>query len=310
MNNNTNNESLHLKYRPRSLDKVVGNETTVAALKAMLAKGTLPHTILLSGPRGSGKTTIARILKDELECSDMDWHEINSSSDRGIDGIRRIASDLHNHPAAGPVKIYFFDECHNILPLPQETALKMWEEPPKHVYFFLATTDPEDLIPTVRDRCNPMPVRALTFKELERLCDYVCGKEGIELSDKVKDDLVASADGSARMLLVLLDKIRHLDESQQAEAIAQKLAEENEAIDLCRALIEKKTWKDVAKILQNLKGEPEKTRWAVLGYARSVLLRQGTYQAYLVIDAFARPFFDSKAAGLAMACFEAIQAKG
>lgn len=304
------NESLHLKYRPKSLDKVVGNETTVAALKAMLSKGTLPHVILFSAPSGCGKTSLARILKDELECSDFDWHEVNSSSDRGIDGMRSIQRDMHLSPVSGPVKIYFMDESHNLTQNAMESALKMWEDTPAHVYFFLATTEPEKLLPTVRTRCCDMPLRPLTFKELERLCDYVCGKEQIELSDKVKDDLVASADGSARMLLVLLDKIRHLDESQQAEAIAQKLAEENEAIDLCRALIDKKTWKDVAKILQNLKGEPEKTRWAVLGYARSVLLRQGTYQAYLVIDAFARPFFDSKAAGLAMACFEAIQSKG
>jgi hypothetical protein len=110
--------------------------------------------------------------------------------------------------------------------------------------------------------------------------------------------------------MVLLDKISNLDEDDQVEAIQQKMAEENEAIELCRALIKKEPWKKVASILQNLKADPESVRYSVLGYARSVLLRETNqekaYGAYHVITCFADNFYDSKQAGLVMASYEAI----
>jgi DNA polymerase III subunit gamma/tau len=305
----TANESLHLKYRPKTLDRVVGNETTVAALRAMLAKGTVPHVMLLSGPRGSGKTTIARILKTELKCHDLDFRELNAADNRGIDTIRGIRQTMHNHPAAGPVRIWLVDEAALLTSEAQSAALKMWEDTPAHCYFFLATTDPDNLLPTIRDRCHPMPVRALTYKELEGLCDYVADEEMIELSDGVKDDLVAAAQGSARMLLVLLDKVANLDAAQQQAAIQEGVAEQTEAYDLFWALMNKKKWPTVSGMLKNLKSEPEKARWSILGLARVELLKSGNYQAYAIIDCFSRNFYDSKAAGLVMACFEAVSSK-
>ena len=151
-----------------------------------------------------------------------------------------------------------------------------------------------------------MPVRLLTYEEMTKLVKRTCKREKIELSDDILDELVGSSQGSARTALVLLDKISNLEESQRVEAMQQKLAEDNEAIDLCRLLIKKASWGKIATVLKNLKGEPESTRYAVLGYARSVLLQKPDTQAYMVIECFKEPFYNSKAAGLAGACFESI----
>lgn len=301
-------EELYKRHRPQRLSRVVGNSDTVATLENMLKRGTLPHVLLFHGPSGCGKTTLARILRTRLDCHDMDFREVNSSSFRGIDSVRDIARMMNLAPV-GPCRIYIIDECHKMTNDAQNAALKMLEDTPSHVYFFLCTTDPQKLIKPIRTRCCEMPVRLLTYTELEGLATRVAKREKIDIPENVMDELVSSAQGAARTLLVLLDKIANLEPGEMEEAIQSKLSEESEAIELCRALIKRRSWNVVAKILKNLKGDPEAVRWAVLGYARSVLLGsgEGLGQAYVVIDCFKEPFYESKGAGLVAACFEAIQ---
>lgn len=299
---------LYKKYRPKRFEDLIGCTSTATALAAMVEKGTLPHTILLSGPSGTGKTTIARILKGALECHDFDYQEINSAKNRGIDTMRDIERTMYNAPAAGPCRVYLFDEFHKCTNDAQNAALKMMEDTPKHVYFILATTESNKLINAIVGRCSPMPVRSLTHNELEGLVRDVSKKEKLEIDEEVVDSLAAAANGSARTALVLLEKIFNLPVQERLAAIAEKQAEENQAIDLCRILIKGAKWRAVADILKNLTAEPDDVRWAVLGYARQVLLKGGAdlQSAYIVIECFAKPFYDSKAAGLAAACYEAI----
>lgn len=297
---------IYKRHRPRELSRVVGNEETVEALSRMIEKKKVPHTILFSGPSGCGKTSLARIVARALDCSEMDLQEMNCSSERGIDTIRKIKSVMSLSPIGGKCRVWILDEFHQTTRDAQDAALKMMEDTPDHVYFFLCTTDPQKLIPTIRSRCTDMPVRLLTYKELTSLVSRVARKEAIELDDKVRDELCDLAAGGARKALVLLDKIRDVDPRKQIEAMQVKSEEEQEAIDLCRALLKKKKWSEVSKILRELKGEPESIRWAVLGYARAILLSKGDHQAYVVIGAFENHFYDSKQAGLARAAYEAI----
>lgn len=253
-----------------------------------------------------GKTTLARILKDSLECHDMDFKEVNSSSFRGIDTIRDIARVMNLAPV-GKCRIWLLDEVHKLSNDAQNAALKMLEDTPGHVYFFLCTTEPNKLIKAILTRCCEMPVRLLREQELEGLIQRVCKRENLALAQDVLDELVVSAQGSARTALVLLDKIANLPEGDRKRAIADKLAEDNEAIELCRALMAKAPWKKIASLLKNLKGEPEAIRWNVMGYARAVLLSgKQEAQAYFIIESFKQPFFDSKENGLVAACYEAL----
>jgi DNA polymerase III gamma/tau subunit len=285
---------------------MIGNNETVAALKNMLERKTLPHTILFHGPSGCGKTTLARILRDELKCHEMDFREMNCSDFRGIDSIREIIRAMTLAPVGGKCRIWLLDEVHKMTSDGQNAALKMLEDTPSHVYFFLCTTEPQKILKTILTRCCEMPVRLLDNDELEHLLKRTAKRERIKLSNKVLDHIVEGSQGSARTALVVLDKISNLDEDERIKAIEDKLEEENEAIELCRALIKKKSWPTVAKILKNLKGEPESVRWSVLGYARSVLLSHKSAEAYDIICAFEEPFYNSKGAGLARACFESI----
>lgn len=294
------------KYRPDTLSKVVGCDATTRGLAAFLASETLPHAILFHGPSGCGKTTLARIVKDELNCHDLDFREVNSSSFRGVDSVRDIQKVMGYAPCAGKVRVWLLDEVHKLTNDAQNAALKMLEDTPGHVYFFLCTTDPTKLIKALRGRCTEMPVAGLTRDDLGGVVDRVAKKEKVELASDVRDAIVDSSDGSPRVALVLLEKIAALAPADREAAVAEKAAELNECIDLCRLLIKKAPWKAVTAVLANLKGEPEDVRRGVAGYARSVLLKEANHQAYLVADCFSRNFYDSGNVGLVVACFEAV----
>ena len=299
---------MYHRHRPTSLDQIVGNTETVLSLKNYLKDGTLPHAVLFTGPFGSGKTTTARILKDELDCSDLDFKECNAAQNRGIEFIREIQGKVGLAPASGPVRVWLLDEAHELTPNAQSAALKMTEDIPNHTYFFLATSKPHELDNAFKSRFCPMPFRSLGYKELEELCDRICDKEKITLDDEVKDELVASAQGSARLLLVLLDKVATLTPEQQKQALADKVAAEETGFALAQALIQRKPWNKVAELLKNITEDPETVRRSVLGYARKVLLsnNKDSTQAFLIIGSFRRNFYDGGAAELAASCYESL----
>ena len=122
---------LYQKHRPVTLDDVVGQPVAVASVRQLLADGGVPHVLLFSGPSGCGKTTLARILQRELECSDLDWHEINSASFRGIDTVRQIQDDLIYRPVSGRSRIWLIDEAHQVTGTAQEAMLKILEDMPR-----------------------------------------------------------------------------------------------------------------------------------------------------------------------------------
>ncbi len=303
---------LYKKYRPKSLDKVIGQNNSIKVLKSFLKGKSLPHTLLFSGPSGCGKTTLARILRKELKCGKYDFKEINGADKAGVDDMRNIRTDMWKAPIAGKCRVWLIDEAHKITSAGQDMCLKMLEDTPSHVYFMLATTDPQKLKKTIRTRCTEIAVRSLTNKSILKVLSYVCKMEKINLSKDVENRIIESSDGSARKALVFLNQVMKLeDEEDMIEAIKAATAEV-QAIAIARALLNPHTkWIAMTKILkETLNEEPEQVRWMVLTYARKVLLSGGTLssRAYLVIDAFRDHFYDSKHAGLAAACFEVIVA--
>lgn len=299
---------LYKKYRPVDLDRIVGNASTVKALRSMLDRKQVPHSILFSGPSGCGKTTLARLLAAALECGDMDLSELDASQFRGIETIRDVQHVVNLMPVGGKCRVWILDECHQLTKDAQTACLKLIEDTPEHAYFFWCTTTPEKLLPTVVNRCTSLPVEQLKSDEVEYLVRRVAKKESLDVSSRGVEAIVEHSGGSARKALVILDKVGRLPRDEQAAAAAIPSEDEKATIDLCRALIKKAPWVDIAKILKALKAEPEEVRHGVLGYARAVLLGSNgkDVRPFTVICAFEQPFYNGGPAALARACYEAV----
>ncbi len=300
------NTSLAVKYRPTMLRDFLGNENTTDALRSMMEREEIPHTLLFTGPSGCGKTTLARIVAKRLKCSEHDLQELNTADFRGIDTIRDVIRNMSLCPMSGPYRVWILDEVHQLSKDGQHALLKALEDTPKHVYFLLATTDPEKLLPTIRTRCVTFDVKPLDDPNMKGLLVKVVTLEQAQVPPPVLDQIVQDSLGSARMALSILDKIINMDAGDMLAAAKQSAAQQNEAIDLSRALIGKRPWKEIARIIQGITQEPESVRRVVLGYASAVLLKSGQPQAYVVLDCFRQDFFTTGKPGLTMAAYMAV----
>lgn len=298
---------LHTDCRPDSFEKMVANSTTIKSLQSVLEREDRPHALLFTGPRGCGKTTLARIVANQLGCSTSELVEINSSNNRGIDTARDIISNMHFKPLTGKVRVYLLDEVHKTTGDFQNAMLKALEEPPSHVYFILCTTDPDKLLPTIRSRCSTFPVQKLSARQIEDLLRRVIKQKKLKVSDDALAEIARSVDGEPRQALIVLDQIRDADDADIAKIIRESQIEEKQVIDLCRRLLHAKaSWESVTSILKGLEADPEKVRWSVLSYMSSVLLGGDNPQAALCVDIFSTPFYNNGKAGLIFACYQAI----
>jgi len=300
--------SLHIDYRPQTFDDVIGNTELVESLSTILKDKKRPHSYLLTGPTGCGKTTIGRIIAKELGCSDQDFKEIDSADFRGIDAVREIRKQLGYYPIEGEVRVWLIDEIHKSTNDAQNAMLKMLEEPPKHVYFILCTTDPQKLIKTLKNRCTLFEVQKLSQREMTGLIRRVTKAEDETLLKPVYEQIIKSADGHPRNALQLLTKVLGAEPENRIEIAQHHEEEEAESIELCRALLNQKSWGTVSAILSKLqKQEAETVRRVVLGYCKSVLLKGDNTTAGLIMGEFIDPFYDTGFPGLVFACYSVVQ---
>lgn len=300
--------SLYTNYRPKDLTQVWGNEDTCRALQTILNRPLedVPHAFLLHGPSGCGKTTMARIIASSLGCAPEDYREVDSADFRGIDSIRDIRKQMRLRPMAGPCRVWLLDECHKLSNDAQNALLKALEDTPAHVYFILATTDPQYLIKTIQNRCTTLRVESLSVSEIAELVTSIAEAEGKPITRQEAQTIATKANGSPRAALVSLDAVIDVEGEERAKAIERIKENEAQAIELCRALADKKGWKVLAGVLQKLDEDPESLRRMVLGYFNTILLKDGTQHAAWVIECFSSPFYDTGKAGLSYACYRVL----
>jgi DNA polymerase-3 subunit gamma/tau len=243
-----------------------------------------------------------------LKCSDVDFNEINAADARGIDMVRDIGSRLGAAPLGGDSRVWLLDEVHSLSSDAQNAILKYLEDTPRHVYFFLCTTDPQKLKKTIITRCTEVRCRALEIDDLVVLVRGVSAKEGVDLPLEVAEKIANCSDGSARKSLVLLQSVITIKDIDLQIAAIEKSEGVQEGIAIARALLnEKTTWKEMADILKKVTEEPETIRYLVLSYMTTVLSggRQNR-RAYNVLKEFQFNWYDSKKAGMYASCYSII----
>ncbi len=300
-------KSLYKKYRPSNLDKVYGNEETVNSLKENIKNNAIPQVILFHGPTGSGKTTLARILANELKAKE-NLTEINSANFNGIDTIRELTRKSRFIPIGGGSKVYIIDECHRLSSQAQDAFLKDLEDTPKHVYYFLCTTNPEKLIAPLKGRCIQYQVQTLEDSDMTSLLKYVVKKEKDKVDKKVYKTIVSNSKGHPRNALNILQQVLSVSDKKRLKIAENFELEENQSIELCRAMLQQKGWKEVQEILKGLKGQDaEGIRRVVLGYCQSVLLGndwKGSHQkAAQIMEEFLEPTYNSGFPQIVIACY-------
>ncbi|MEK7069501.1 MAG: DNA polymerase III subunit gamma/tau [Patescibacteria group bacterium] len=235
---------LYRKYRPQSFDEVLGQDHIVSVLKNAVKTGRISHAYLFSGSRGTGKTSLARILAKEAGCSDVDLIEIDAASSRGIDEIRALREAVRFSPMQGKVKVYIIDEAHMLTKEAFNALLKTLEEPPAHAIFILATTETDKMPETIISRCQNFSFRKISEEVLRKALKNIAQKEGFEIDDGTAGLIALSAEGSFRDAQGILEKIISLGDKNITEENARQLlsAPSREIIEkFIIAILEKKT---------------------------------------------------------------------
>jgi len=264
-------QSLYRKHRPQTFAGLVGQDHVTAALRNAVREGRVGHAYLFSGPRGTGKTTTARILAKALNCLNLgadgepcgvcencvaiaegrflDLFELDAASNNSVDNIRDLTDSVHlGLGATSKRKVYLVDEVQMLSAAASNALLKTLEEPPEHVVFVLATTNPEKVLPTIRSRTQHLEFTLFSTDELETLLADVLGQEGIEADPEALAVIARAAAGSARDALSLLDQaLAHGTDRLEAGAVADLFG--GTPFDLRAAVLDAVAAEDPAGVL-------------------------------------------------------------
>jgi DNA polymerase III subunit gamma/tau len=239
--------SLYRKYRPQSFDDVVGQDHVTRTLRNALQEDRLSHAYLFTGPRGTGKTSTARILAKAINCdkgptptpcgtctqcvaiadgTSVDVIELDMASHGGVDDARELRDRALFAPASARRKIYILDEVHMASTAAFNALLKLIEEPPSHVLFAMATTDPQKVLPTIMSRVQRLDLRRVAAPEVAALVRELCAEEGYTIEDGAVEAVVRAGDGSVRDTLSVLEQILAFAGTDvTTEAVAQTLGQ-------------------------------------------------------------------------------------
>ena len=264
-------KALYRTYRPSTFEEVAGQEHIVKTLKNALATGKLAHAYLFAGPRGTGKTTMAKLLAKALNCDEgigcqcnecknckaiiegthPDVLELDAASNNGVDEIRELIDKVKYGTILGRYKVYIIDEVHMLSTGAFNALLKTLEEPPEHVIFILATTEPHKILPTILSRCQRYDFTKLSDKDIKNRLKSVLENEGVTFNEEAIDIIISLADGGMRDALSILDQVlaysgNKLDVQDILDIFA--LESKDEKIALLTSIIKK----DVSDVLQRI----------------------------------------------------------
>lgn len=221
--------TLYRKYRPKNFEEIAGEQEIVKTLKNALKSDRLAHAYLFTGPRGVGKTSIARLMAKGINCltngitdspcgvcencleisagNFLDLIEIDAASNRGIDEIRQLKEKINYRPSKGRKKVYIIDEVHMLTKEAFNALLKTLEEPPEHVLFILATTEPDKILPTIISRCQRYDFKVIDYKDTREKLLYITSQEGYSVDEESLMAIYENSGGSMRDSVSILERL-------------------------------------------------------------------------------------------------------
>ena len=264
-------KALYRTYRPQTFEEVAGQKHIIKTLKNALANNKIAHAYLFCGPRGTGKTTMAKLFAKALNCDEGIGHqcnkcsncleiiegshpdviEIDAASNNGVEQVRELIDKVNYLPIKGRYKVYIIDEVHMMTTSAFNALLKTIEEPPAHVIFILATTEPHNIIPTILSRCQRYDFSKVSDGDIEERLAIVLNKEGIKYDQDAVRAIISLADGGMRDALSILDQVlAYTGDYLNVDDILDMFALESkeEKITLIKSIVNS----DVADVLQRL----------------------------------------------------------